>query len=204
MKSVEEIKLLDKSIIPEAANLLSPEDINKLVNWLEEKDDTLRYHSFLLLQNRSQNFDDVYSYWDVFAGKFSSLNSYQRSIGLMLIAENVRWDTQGKFDSLLDQFLTLSDDEKPVTVRQCIQSLVKVVPYKKHLIPKITQKLLAIDLNQRKDTQQKILLLDILSVLIAIRKIETNERIERYIVSALTGEILDKKAKAGIEKLLVG
>jgi hypothetical protein len=61
---------------------------------------------------------------------------------------------------------------------------------------------LAIDLDQRKETQQKILYQDILSVLIAIRKIETNERIERFIVSALTGEVLDKKAKTGIEKLL--
>jgi hypothetical protein len=106
MKPVEEIKLLDKSEIPDAATLLSLEDINQLVNLLEEKDDTLRYHSLLLLQYRSQNFDDVYSFWDVFAEKLSSPNSYQRSIGLILIAENVRWDAQGKYDSHINQFLS--------------------------------------------------------------------------------------------------
>jgi hypothetical protein len=62
--------------------------------------------------------------------------------------------------------------------------------------------LLSIDLKQRKETQQKILLLDILSVLAVIRKIAANEKLERFIVDAMTGETLDKKAKAEIEKLL--
>ena len=46
----------------------------------------------LLLQGRSLEFEDVYPYWDVLVEKLGSANSYQRSLRLMLIAENVRWD----------------------------------------------------------------------------------------------------------------
>ena len=99
-----------------------------LVELLNEKDDNLRYHAFLLLQNRSQINSDVYPFWDELVSKFTSTNSYHRSIGLMLIADNVRWDQEGKFEPLLETYLSFVDDEKPITVRQCIQSLVKIVP----------------------------------------------------------------------------
>jgi hypothetical protein len=56
------------------------------------KDDTFRYKCFLLLQGRSEKYPDVYPYWELFVQKLDSTNSYQRSLGLMLIAENVRWD----------------------------------------------------------------------------------------------------------------
>ncbi len=202
MITKEIIAGLSKDEIPEKAATLGPEDIRILVDCLDEKDDNLRYHSFLLLQNRSQASADVYPFWDELAAKFSSGNSYHRSIGLMLIAENVRWDTTEKFDSLADSFLAFVDDEKPITVRQCVQSLVKIVPHKPHLIPAICDRLMSIDLSQRKETQQKILLMDILSVFAETRRHQKDERVEKYIINAMTGAVLDKKAKSEIEKLL--
>jgi hypothetical protein len=193
---------MTKNDIPANAAALSSEDIPYLIELLNEKDDNLRYHAFLLLQNRSQIKPDVYPYWDELVSKFNSANSYHRSIGLMLIADNVCWDQQDKFDPLLETYLSFVNDEKPVTVRQCIQSLVKIVPSKPHLSKKIADTLLSIDLSSRKETQQKILLMDILSVLAVIRRYLKDERVERYMVTAMTGEVLDKKAKAEIEKLL--
>lgn len=204
MLTIEEIAGLSKEDIPARAALLSQEEISSLVPLLAEKDDNLRYHALLLLQNRSTSHADVYPYWDVLVEKFQSANSYQRSIGLMLIADNVRWDQPGKFDTILEDYLNLVDDEKPVTVRQCVQSLVKVVQTKPHLAGRINEKLLSVDLPARKETQQKILLMDILSVFAASRKIEKDERVETYIMNAMTGGKLDKKAKAEISKLLEG
>jgi hypothetical protein len=198
----ENIAEMGKDEIPANAASLSTEDIPLLVELLNEKDDNLRYHAFLLLQSRSQIKSDVYPFWDELVSKFTSTNSYHRSIGLMLIADNVRWDQEGKFEPLLETYLSFVDDEKPITVRQCIQSLVKIVPYKPHLASRIADRLLAIDLLSRKETQQKILLMDILSVFAVIRRHQKDERVERFIVSALTGEVLDKKAKSEIEKLL--
>ncbi len=202
MLTIEEVAGLEKEAIPARAGSLLPEDIPFLVNLLEEKDDNLRYHALLLLQNRSVDHPDVYPFWEVLVEKFKSPNSYHRSIGLMLIAENVRWDTTCKFDPILEDYLAMVDDEKPVTVRQCVQSLCKVVPHKTHLIPRITEKLMSVDISSRKDTQQKILLLDILSVLTVTRRYVEDAKAEIYIMNALTGALLDKKAKAGIEKLM--
>jgi hypothetical protein len=201
MITAENIQICEKEDIPSLIPSLESADVEKLVTWLTEKDDNFRYKCFLLLQGRSQESDDIYPYWDIFIEKLGSDNSYQRSLGLMLIAENVRWDNSGKFDAIVDLYLSFCDDEKPVTVRQCIQSLCKIVPYNKNCRPKIIDKLLSIDLMQRKETQRKLLLLDIISVLSAIKKLRHDERIDRYIHDAMMGGILDNKSKKLIASL---
>lgn len=92
-------------------------DIDLLVEWLKEKDDTIRYAAFLLLQLLSINSCKVYKYWDTFAGMIDNDNSYQRSLGLMLIAENVRWDKEEKFGVICSKYLNHCDDEKFITAR---------------------------------------------------------------------------------------
>jgi hypothetical protein len=195
MITAEALNELEKQNLASVAPNLEPQDITLLFELLSEKDDNLRYKSFLLLQSRSENFADVYPYWDAFVDKLNNDNSYQRSIGLMLIAENVRWDEQKKFNALADQYLALCDDEKPVTVRQCIQSLLKIVPFNPDCIAKVVDKLIGIDLMQRKDTQRKLLLTDILTVLLECQKIQPQEKVDRYICGALTGGILDEKTR---------
>lgn len=202
MITIEKLLSYEKNKLPELAESLQADDINQLIKWLGEKDDNIRYNSFLLLQQRSKAHNNVYPFWDLFLDKLNSTNSYQRSIGLMLIAENAKWDEDGRFDEAIDFFLSFCDDEKPITVRQCIQSLCKVVPYKKHLCTKIADKLISIKIMERRETQRKILLLDILNVLIGINKQSRSDEIEMYISSAMTGGILDKKSKSGVMKLL--
>lgn len=193
---------LVKDDTPEAAKALSPSDLPQLVALLNEKDDKLRYPAFLLLQSRSQCADDVYPFFDVFADKLKSDNSYQRSIGLMLMAQNARWDTLGKLDAAMDEYLSCVHDEKPITVRQCIQALINVVPYKKNLHDKIAQALMSIDIAAMRPTMRKLVLLDILQVLLQIRQYDSADVIDAYIFDALSGGILDDKSKKQIEKAL--
>jgi hypothetical protein len=195
MITAETVQDCEKEALPGLVPALEQADIEQLVAWLVEQDDNFRYKCFLLLQGRSEKFPDVYPYWDVFVEKLDSANSYQRSLGLMLIAVNARWDQEGKFEAIVDRYLSFCDDEKPVTVRQCIQSLEKIVPYKGGCLPTIVDKLVAIDLMERKETQRKILLLDILRVLSMIRKVQPDERIDGLIQNALTGSLLDSKSK---------
>ena len=202
MITTEKLLSYEKNDLVEVAEALQTNDINQLIKWLDEKNDKIRYNSFLLLQHRSETHNDVYAYLDIFLDKLRSSNSYQRSIGLMLIAENTRWDEGNEFDKIIDLYLSFCDDEKPVTVRQCIQSLSKVVPFKKHLCTEIAQKLMSIEVMERKETQRKILLMDILNILTEIRKQVLSDEIEAYIRSATAGEILDKKAKKEVMKLL--
>ena len=61
---------------------------------------------------------------------------------------------------------------------------------------------MAIDISQRQESQQKLVLLDILSVLLLINKESPDKAIMAYIQQALTGGLLDKKSKAMIEAQL--
>jgi len=193
---------ISKSDLQEASKALCTEDIPQIVEWLNLKDDNVRYQAFLLLQNRSLFCDDVYQYWDTLRSKLRSDNSYQRSIGLMLLAENAKWDAENRMEDTIDELLTLLNDEKPITIRQCIQSLGKIVTSKPGLNDKIASRLISFDLMSVKETMQKSILLDILNVLSVIRKELKTDEMESFILNALSGEILDKKSKKQIEALL--
>lgn len=202
MVTLERIMSVPKDELQETAKALNQEDLPQLVEWLSLKDDAVRYQAFLLLQNRSLFFDDVYPYWGAFRDKLKSDNSYQRSIGLLLIAENVVWDAENRMEDTLDEYLRLLNDEKPITVRQCIQSLGRIVSAKPGLTGKIVPCLITFDLMSVKETMRKSILLDLLHVLLTVRKEHGAEEIERFLLQALSGEILDKKSKRQIEMLL--
>ncbi|HNR05035.1 MAG: hypothetical protein PHI04_08180 [Clostridiaceae bacterium] len=202
MISIERLLVIEKEDLPEFSKTLQKEEISQLMEWLTEKDDKLRYHTLLLLQYRSEHYDDVYPFWDVFCEKLKSPNSYHRSLGLMLMADNVKWDRENKIDGAIDDYLKILYDEKPIIVRQCIQALGKIVPYKTQLHEKIANELMAINIMDVKQTMRKLILLDILNILALIRKNRTSEEIDGYISKALTGELLDKKSKKQIESML--
>lgn len=193
---------IDKDALPEVARNLKSEDIPQLVGLLSLKDDNIRYQAFLLLCHRSMLTDDVYPYWNTFRDKLRSDNSYQRSIGLMLIAENAKWDTENQMEYAIDEYLMLLNDDKPITVRQCIQSLSKIVPFKTGILDRIADSLVSFNLMSVKETMRKSILLDILNVLVLIRKNLRTDDIDGFIMNALSGEVLDKKSKTQIEALL--
>lgn len=184
-----------------AAERLGKSDIEQLVGWLNEKEDNIRYPSLLLLQSRSGMSGDVYAYRETFREKLTSDNSFQRSIGLIMLAENARWD-DGWLDGVIAEYLALLGDEKPITVRQCIQYLKSIVPFKLSLHDVIAKALMELDLTAVRETMRKLVLFDIMQVLAAIRKVKTSGAIESYITDAMTGGILDKKAKKQLEELL--
>jgi len=201
MLTVDSIMSIDKDDLAEASKRLSENDIPQIVEWLSLKDDNIRYRAFLLLQNRSLFFGDVYPHWATLRNKLKSDNSYQRSIGLMLIAENAKWDTENKTADTLDECLKLLNDEKPITIRQCIQSLGKIASSKPELNEKIASGLISLNLMAVKETMRKSILLDILNVLLMIRKELKSDKIESFILNALSGGILDNKSKKQMELL---
>ena len=48
-------------------------------------------------------------------------NSFIRIRGLRLIAYHAKWDNENKINSIIEQWLSHIEDEKPITARQCIQ-----------------------------------------------------------------------------------
>ena len=203
MFTAEKLMSSEKDSLLALSKELDEQDIALLVDWLSDKDDKLRYPSLLILQAKAKDSDALYKYWDIFRGKLKSDNSYQRSIGLMLLAANVKWDSDGKFEKSFDEFCALLNDEKPITVRQCIQAFADIVPYKPQLRGKIAEALMSVDILSAKETMRKLFLLDIINILILIRKDERTAQTEKYISDALTGGILDSKSKKAVQAALL-
>lgn len=196
-QSLDQLLNLPKEALPDAAKALSPEEIFELVPLLALKEDDIRYQAFLLLKERSAIAGDVFPYWQTFLEKLQSDNSYQRSIGLMLISENARWDTEGKTAAALDAYCKCLADEKPITIRQCVQGLKPIVSSHPELGGIIGERLTALDLTAIKETMRKLVLQDIVDVLLLIRaQSDTKlDAIEMYLLNALSGGLLDAKAK---------
>lgn len=90
-------------------------------------------------------------------------------------------------EDTIDEYLKLLNDEKPITIRQCIQSLGKVAQFKPSLNKKIAECLTSFDIMSVKETMRKPILLDIINVLLAIRKeLKTDEAVT-FILNALMG-----------------
>ena len=153
------------------AAALSAADIPALVEQLASAEDKIRYPAFLLLRERSAIRADVYPFWDVFDAKLTSENSYQRSIGAMLISANARHDAAGKLRQSLPSYLTLLSDPKPITVRQCAQALPEILRAKPEYAEPICDAILQVSLMDYKDTMRKLILLDFLETLLICRAI---------------------------------
>jgi len=161
--------LTKEQILAEAQNLTQG-DVQLLVDTLSEKDDTLRYHAFLLLQAHSRMKPSLYDYWSVLANKLDNANSYQRSLGAKLIAENVRWDKESKFRGVIEKYFGCCTDEKFITSRQAIQGLGIITAATDNYNDEIERRLVALDLRLYKETQQKLLRKDIASIMKLIKK----------------------------------
>lgn len=106
---------------------------------LDSKDNNARYEAFRkLVELTEKEVSWVYDYWQTLVDKLSSVNSFQRSIGLLLLANLTRSDSDNKFDDLIDRYLTYFEDEKFITSRQCIQNVWRIAvnkePYKEKVI----------------------------------------------------------------------
>ena len=161
----DELKTLGKKEIPTLSKNLGTTDIHFLIQTLNEKDDNIRYNAFLLLRANSREFPFVYEYWSVLENKLESPNSYQRSIGVMLIAENVRWDRDCRFSKTISKYLSCCNDEKFITARQAIQGLEAILESTGKFDDEIKQDLANLRLSQYKENQQKLIRKDVSNIL---------------------------------------
>jgi hypothetical protein len=163
--NIDDLKSVEKNTISDLAKHLSESDISFLMKILVEKDDIIRYNAFLLLQAHSKESALVYRYWNELANKLKSDNSYQRSIGVMLLSENVKWDNERKLNVTIDSYLDCCMDEKFITARQAIQGLTKILDTSDSYDKKVKQHLANLPLEKYKKNQQKLLVKDITQTL---------------------------------------
>lgn len=113
----------------------------------------------------SRASDAWYPCFDRFAELLQYKNSLARNRAIAILAANARWDREGKFNALLDEFLSHVTDVKPITARQCVAALPEVAEAKPELIPRIRAALEQADLSEYPDSMQPLILKDIVAAL---------------------------------------
>jgi len=103
------------------------EHIDKLFSDLESTNDPIRYAAFKELETITDHVVPwIYDKWYILTDKLSSENSYQRNIGLKLLANLSKSDTENRIGAILDRYLELLEDNKFITSRQCLQNVWKI------------------------------------------------------------------------------
>lgn len=145
-------------------------DIAGAVAALRFKDNKIAYEQLKLLLAKSAESPEVYTHFDDFAEMLGDSNSYIRTRGFLLIAENARWDGEGKINAIIDDYLIHITDDKPITARQCIKALPAVARHKPELTEKIRHALKNADISKYPDSMFPLVLKDIIAALSEIDK----------------------------------
>lgn len=143
-------------------------DIQKLVFRLKDKNDKYAYQCLKQLELESLNSDAVYPYFDLFSAMLDDPNSYIRTRGILLIAANAKWDSDYKTDEIIDRLLKHIMDDKPITARQCINSLPIIAKHKPDLKDDICNALRTANPQIYKSSMQSLVYKDIQDALNAI------------------------------------
>lgn len=147
------------------------EEIEQLVAKLTFPQTKIAYGAFKELEALSQRSDEIYPYFDTFCAMLDAPNSYVRTRGLVLAAQNARWDREEKLEPILDAYLAHVTDEKPITARQCIQNLSAILMAKPKLSPRIRKVLEQADFSQYPDSMSPLLQQDAIKILKQIDQI---------------------------------
>ena len=148
-------------------------DIDACIARLAGKDAKDAYAFARQITAESRESDTWYPYFDQFAALLRHKNSLVRNRAISILAANARWDKDGKFDALLDEFLSHVTDAKPITARQCAAALPEVAAEKPELIPRIRSALKQADLSGYPDSMRPLVLKDIVA---ALQKMDGTER----------------------------
>lgn len=143
-------------------------NIAEWVHMLRHPNNREAYRALQSLQEASDLDNAVYAYIDTFIEMMRDSNSYIRARGLTLIACNAKWDEEGKIDGIIDEYLGHATDNKPITARQCIKSLLKLAEAKPHLMPYIASSLRQADTSQYADSMKPLIQNDIRDALLAL------------------------------------
>ena len=144
-------------------------DFDVCIARLTSKDVKDAYAFTQQIVEESRVSDAWYSCFDRFAELLRHKNSLVRNRAIAILAANAHWDEEGKFDALLEEFLSHVTDVKPITARQCVAALPEVAETKPELIPRIRTALEQADLSGYPDSMQPLILKDIVE---ALRKLE--------------------------------
>lgn len=161
-------------------------ELGKLLNNTESKDNKIRFAAFTkLLEITDTRVDWFIDVFDDLTNRLESDNSYQRSIGMMLLCNLAKSDKDNLLRRALPDILNLLEDEKFITRRQCIQNIWKIAVAENELFSTIVEALETKFVKCSSENHYNLIRQDIVSALYSIHKNRpdsyTLSRIEKLI-----------------------
>jgi len=177
--------------------------IDIFMNQLNSKEDSERYNALQeLLRITEKKVMWFSQYKDELIEKLNDQNSYQRSIGAMLLCNLAKNDDGKKeYEDILDHLLPLIDDEKFITQRQCIQNIWKIAVVDEACKEAIVSRLQSEFSNCIGKKHCNLLRIDIISSLANIAK-DGNDGEIMKMIERLVGSEDDPKSKKKYEIIL--
>jgi hypothetical protein len=140
--------------------------------------------------------------YDELIKKLDNENSFQRSIGIMLLCDLAKSDSSNKIEKDLSKIINHIEDEKFITSRQCIQNIWKIAISNKSTKEKIEKALMAYFENCENTPHANLLRQDIVSSLWEIKKVNTDQKLEKSIIELVKSE-KDAKTKKKLELIIM-
>lgn len=135
--------------------------IDDSIKYLYKKDTKDAYVILRELEELSEQENILVPYLDEFLSMLKSDRYVVRVRGFRLLCKQAKWDEHNKINEVIEDILASVYDEKPTAVRQALQYLHYIVPYKKELNSRIKEAVLSMDCSQFKDTMRPLIEKDI-------------------------------------------
>lgn len=125
--------------------------LSELLNNLQSKEDKVRFPSFEIINKiAEENPDILYYKWDYFASFLESKNTYHNYIGIYIIANLVRVDSDELFEKIFDKYYKLLNHDSVIPAAHAALNSDKIARAKPALEAKITSLLLDLENNNHK------------------------------------------------------
>jgi hypothetical protein len=178
--------------------------IKKHIDNLASTDDKIRLEALqATLKLTESKVEWVYEVWDSLLEKLDHENSYQRSIGIMLLCNLAKSDSENRITNSLDRLLVHTKDEKFITSRQCIQNIWKVAAANKSNREKVLKHLEKRFVDCVDEKHHNLLRRDMIQSMVALYQADKDEKLLARVQASISKE-QEPKYRKQYEVLLKG
>lgn len=164
-------------------------NIRRRIEELGSTDDKIRMNALqATLKFSESKVDWVYEVWDLLLGKLDHQNSYQRSIGVMLLCNLAKSDAENRLADSLDHLLVHTKDEKFITSRQCIRNIWKVAAANKSNREKVLKHLEKRFVECADEKHSNLLRQDIIQTMLAVYQADKDGKLLTRVQSLVAKE----------------
>lgn len=113
---------------------------------IKSGEETVRYNCYkALMQVSNVRPSLLLPWWDRLADMLRSPNSYHRMASVQLLANLAAADTEGRFETIFDQYYDLLDDESVIVATYVASCSGRIVSTRPELESRVTKRLLGIE-----------------------------------------------------------